>query len=210
VGGATANYDTIRNDVWRSTNGGVQWTKMTATNLPARFGAAVVVDDKAKLYVVGGIAANGVILNDLWTSTNNGGSFSAPSARPGFMASNGRAKAFLLHRRSWQLNKDVLYFGAGWNSQTLMNDIWASSDDGASWTQVCAAAPFSRRDASSAEITNSGLIVVAGGQAPNEVVNDGQQTNRETGSLTQPQHDDSSPPSRCSPHPPVSFSFQSG
>ena len=161
-------------------------------------------------------AARGVgtgTLRDLWVSTNNGATFTQPSANPpAFMtAGRGRYKAFLLHRYSLALGKDILYFGTGWNNQDNHNgqpqwrapvaaaalpspaliasvpvvcpacpsvcaDIWASSDEGVSWTMITLHAPFRLRDAAGAEITAAGLIVIAGGQATlptSEVLNDG-------------------------------------
>ena len=151
------------NDVWRTTNA-VSWTKQAATNLPRRSGSNVVVDDRGRMYVVGGIA-DGVPLNDIWTSDNNATTFVRPTLATAPFFTPGRAKGFLLHRYSWQLGRDILFYGTGWDGSNLYNDIWLSSNGAASWTLVCSAAPFEPRDAAFAEITANGLIVLGGGQA---------------------------------------------
>ena len=165
-----------RNDVWRTTNVTV-WTKQAAAGLPPRSASNVVVDDRGKLYVVGGVNL-GQTLNDVWFSVNNGSSFgrASLSTAPFFMP--GRGKGFLLHRYSPFVGKDVLYYGAGWNGVDMYNDLWVSSDEAASWTQVTANAPYAARDAVAAEITDAGLIVLAGGQAGAYTMNDvsGQRT----------------------------------
>ena len=150
---------------------------MTATNLPPRWGANVVVDAKGKIYVTGGAGEGTVTLRDLWVSTNNGATFTQPSSTPPpYMTGNrGRTKGFLLHRRSLVLGKDILYFGTGYTNVGQHNDVWVSSDDGVTWTAVTTRAAFPSRDAAGAEITAAGLMVITGGQTTfpaSEVLND--------------------------------------
>ena len=177
VGGFLGTNSFPHNDVWRSTNA-VAWTKMAATNLPPRWGSNVVVDAKGKIFVVGGAAEGTNALRDMWVSTNGGASFTAPTgatAPPFMTGGRGRSGGMLLARYSPALNKDVLWFGGGYNNIAQFNDVWASSDDGVTWVPVTAAAPFIRRDSGSAEVTAAGLIVLAGGQTsyPSvEVLND--------------------------------------
>ena len=159
------------NDVWRTTDA-VVWTKMAAAGLPPRSGASVVIDDRGKIFVAGGVL-NGAPQATFVASTNNGTSFMAPTVVvPPFMRLGGRAKGFLLHRRSPRLARDVLVFGSGWNGTTLFNDVWASSDEGITWTVICAAAPFDPRDSAGAEITEAGLIIMGGGQVNTYTMND--------------------------------------
>ena len=160
VGGYGAGGES--NDVWRTTNA-VLWTKQAATNLPRRSGANVVVDDRGRMYVVGGVV-NNVPLADIWYSDDNATTFNRPTLATAPFFKPTRAKGFLLHRYSWQLQRDILFYGTGWNGTWMYNDIWVSSDSAASWTLVCAAAPFEPRDAAFAEITANGLIVLGGGQ----------------------------------------------
>ena len=177
IGGYLSTATAVRNDVWRSTNA-VAWTKMAATNLPPRWGANVVIDTKGKIFIVGGNGEGTTALRDMWVSTNNGATFTAPNGGtpPPFMVNNrGRSKALLLQRRSNALNRDVLYYGTGYNNAATFNDIWASSDEGVTWVPVTVTAPFPARDAAGAEITAAGLIVVSGGQQSlpvSEVLND--------------------------------------
>ena len=160
-----------QNDVWRTTNA-VTWTKQAATNLPARSGANVVIDDAGTMYVVGGVA-NGAALSDIWVSNDNATTFNRPTlATAPFFTTGGRAKGFLLHRYSWQLRRDILFFGGGWDGVNLYNDVWVSSNGAASWTLVSAAAPWGQRDALFAEITAGGLIVLGGGQTGPYTQND--------------------------------------
>ena len=150
------------NDVWRSTNA-VTWTKQAATSLSPRSSANVVVDDRGRMYVVGGVQS-GATLSDIWYSDDNATTFYRPTLAQAPFFTPGRAKGFLLHRYSWQLGRDILFYGTGWDGFNMYNDIWVSSNGAASWTLVCAAAPFAPRDAAFAEITASGLIILGGGQ----------------------------------------------
>ena len=159
------------NDVWRTTNA-VTWQRMQALGLPPLSASNVVVDDRGKLYVAGGVVSARP-QSIFMVSTTNGSSFYSPSPLPPpFMRQYGRAKAFLLHRRSPRLARDILFYGSGWNGTFMFNDVWASSDEGVSWTVVCAAAPFEPRDAAAAEITEEGLIVMGGGQVGGYTMND--------------------------------------
>ena len=172
VGGYLDVGTASRNDVWRSTNA-ITWTRMAATNLPPRYSPNVVVDAKGKLYVIGGASEGTVAMRDVWVSTNNGASFTQPTTAPPFMTGGrGRTKGLLLSRRSLVLGKDILWVGLGYNNVAQFNDVWASSDDAATWVVVTAMAPFPRRDAAGAEVTASGLLVVTGGQTTGEVLND--------------------------------------
>ena len=162
------------NDVWRTTNA-VNWVKMPARDLRPISASNVVIDDAGKIFVAGGVV-DAVPQALFMISVDNGTSFYSPSPlAPPFMRQtgrNGRAKGFLLHRRSPRLNKDILVYGSGWNGTWSFNDIWASSDEGVTWTVVCTAAPFEARDAAAAEITEEGLIVMGGGQVGGYTMND--------------------------------------
>ena len=159
------------NDVWR-TSDAVRWTRMPATGLANLSSSSVVIDNKGKIYVAGGIR-NGITQNTFFVSTNNASSFYQQTpVVPPFLAQGGRAKAFLFHHYAPRLGKDILTYGTGWNNSVLHNDIWASSDDGITWQAITLNAPFLARDSAGAEITASGLIVLAGGQAVSFTYND--------------------------------------
>ena len=68
--------------------------------------------------------------------------------------------------------KDILYLLGGWKNMSvdeygrwqgnLSDEVWASSDEGATWAQL-ASSSFGLRERSTAAVTDSGILFVAGG-----------------------------------------------
>ena len=132
----TGGYDGTNalNDVWKSTDG-KSWTReLTHTPSPpsTQFSrrnshAAVVLNNE--LYLIGGHDGTNA-LNDVWKSTD-GKSWtredtpSPPSTQ--FSRRNSHAAVAL---------NNALYLIGGYDGTNLLNDVWKSSDAGASWTRI--------------------------------------------------------------------------
>ena len=80
----------------------------------------------------------------------------------------------LLSVPSPRLGLNMLVVLTGWLGNGDTNDVWASSDDGRSWRQLTAAAPWAKRDDANAAVTTRGLIVLTSGKTdtPYELHND--------------------------------------
>jgi len=180
------------NEVWSSTTG-VTWTVQTDAALWApRFFPNMIADSNNRLYIVGGILQNSGNprddSNEVWVSSNQGRSWSQQAQLlPPERTPVGRGVAILLNSGSiWGAENNALIWMTGVDTArqnpqngddplSYLSDIWASGDAGKSWNAVTLAATFGRRDDANAEITNGGLIVLAGGYGgtgTREVFND--------------------------------------
>ena len=137
MGGLTAGGNV--NDTWRSTDNGVTWAEMTsAAEWPARVGFAAVPLANGSVLVMGGgyDTIEGVYLNDTWQSNDFGASWTRINASSGWKERYGHSAIRLA-------TGDVIVMGGygnkvipGWSNYG--NDIWKSSDNGVTWTNVTA------------------------------------------------------------------------
>ena len=166
---------TTRDDVWRSTDRGVSWSRVTETGknveflMDYSFASAVRGDT---LYVLGGIRLSPFArLNEVWQSVNFGVTWTnitatATTSPPRFLARSAPASVVLGNAGAAKL-----YVIGGYDSVSGndLDDIWESSD-GASWTQVNASAAANKKfpgrsDHSAAVVSEAGgdTIYVIGG-----------------------------------------------
>ena len=120
------------NDVWKSTDGGATWTRVTAN---AAFSArnihsSVVLGQD--IYVIGGFLGTAGRLNDVWKSTDGGANWTRVTANAAF------AKRSL--HGSVVLGQAIYVFGgtnrSGSGDTHYYNDVWKSTDGGATWVNV--------------------------------------------------------------------------
>ena len=176
IAGAAGNSGTTgRDDVWRSTDRGVSWIRVTPTgaNVPFPmdydFASAVRGDT---MYVMGGIQRPPFTrLDQVWRSTDRGATWTqATNATDPKFSARSTAAAVVLG----STGAARLYVIGGKTSSTLGNegldDVWESSD-GTSWTQVNASAAasdkFAARGQHSAVAVGDTVYVIAGDQAGN-------------------------------------------
>lgn len=218
IGGheGTGAGQTLFADVWRSTNNGTSWTRITANGgftARAQFGGAVL---NGRMYIFGGwtfvnvggfatqtatvwSSADGIT----WTQETTAGW--TPRAQFGFAVLNGfivvaggldntgakkndvwtfdgatwtqtTAAASWTARRELTLtaHNGALYVIAGifGGGDTREDDVWASGNFGATWTQVTATSGFSIRGGHSSVSFNNLLWVMGGGNAAGTVNNE--------------------------------------
>ena len=170
---------TCTTDIWYTSNG-VSWTNQYrapgSTSIgritPTRRYAAAVGDSQGRIFVSGGTACGANVgLNDVWMTTNKGVEWTMQVSRAPW---SGRLVHAMLSLYSTRMMKNALVILTGWSGSSDSNDVWASSDDGRSWRQLTAAALWSPRDDSNAEVTSKGLIIVTSGKTdqPLEIHND--------------------------------------
>jgi len=148
-------------DVWRSPDG-VNWTRLTDT---APWGPRVlhmVASFQGKLYVMGGLTNSldpTSAVNDVWASSDDGVTWTqlpnAPWAPRGLVNSGQGLPVF---------NGKLYLMGGGTYANVpvgaLYNDVW--SFDGAVWTQVTPAAPWSPRQYNATFVFEKKLWVANG------------------------------------------------
>ena len=122
------------NDVWKSTDGGATWTRVTAS---AAFSArnthsSVYIPSGANagIYVIGGRTGGGAssLVNDVWKSTDGGANWTRVTANAAFAVRS-------LHS-SVAFGQAIYVFGGRGVSGNHYNDVWKSTDGGATWVNV--------------------------------------------------------------------------
>jgi type II secretory pathway component GspD/PulD (secretin) len=150
--GSTSN--SLKNDVWRSTDQGATWTEMTAAaEWTARSGHSSVVLQDGSIVLMGG--NDGSFRNDIWLSTNLGTNWTQQlhiwTARDG-------------HTSVALPDGSIVLMGGG-----VRNDVWRSTDQGATWTRMTAAASWTARSGHTSVVLQDGSIVLMGGGGRNDV-----------------------------------------
>jgi len=150
-----ADASSITNDVWRSTDNGKTWTKLTAgAAWSARSYQSSVVMPDGSIVLMGGADTTG-LKNDVWRSTNNGATWTLMNASAGWSA------------RSWfssvvMPDGSIVLTGGATNSG-VTNDVWRSTDNGATWMLMNASAGWMARYGHSSVAMPDGSIVMTGG-----------------------------------------------
>jgi PKD repeat protein len=154
IGGGDGNF-VFWNDVWRSTDKGATWTRVTAgAGWSARqYHSSVVLPD-GSIVIMGGWAHGSGYMNDVWRSTNFGATWTRVNNSAGWSARVGHTSAVLP-------DGSILLMG-GYNGNYL-NDVWRSTDKGATWTEVDSVPGWSGRFGHTSVVLPDGNIVLMGG-----------------------------------------------
>lgn len=156
-------------DVWRSDDLGVTWNKVLesgAAFAPRAYFQAVVHD--GAMYVIGGQDfgfPNSNFYNDVWRSTDGESweqmTAAAPwTGRAGLMAASFGEAIYVF---GGSKNDDAAIVGPTGPVREYFNDVWRSTDGGATWEEVAATAPWSPR-AGGAVAVHEGALYLLGGE----------------------------------------------
>ncbi len=160
TGGSTVTnphppFNTCHNDVWRSTDNGVAWTRINpAAGWPGRAGHSNVVMPDGTIILIGGSVCGVGLVNDVWQSRDGGLTWNLVNASAGwqprveFSAVVTKAGSIIL---------------MGGRDPYERNDVWRSNDEGATWTEVNASAGWSARSGQSNVVTPDDKIIMMGG-----------------------------------------------
>ncbi|MDG6250226.1 kelch repeat-containing protein [Methanocalculus sp.] len=147
------------NDVWRSTTKGVHWTKITdEAPWTARDGHTTLLLNDRSIILMGGWDRVGQ-KNDVWRSNNNGISWSQISHRAGWPP-RAYHSSVLLPDGSIVLMGGYFQDDDSWS---YFNDVWRSTDNGATWTEMTSDAEWSARDGHTSVALPDGGILLMGG-----------------------------------------------
>jgi PKD repeat protein len=158
--------DGIKQDVWRSTNKGANWTQMTTS---AEWGkrtdhSSVAMPD-GSIILTGGYISSGYYKNDTWRSVNNGSSWTSVNA------SSGWTKRY--HHTSVVLPDESIVLMGGFDSIIgRRNDTWRSVNGGATWTLMNASSGWTARYEHTSVAMPDGSILLMGGSATDGLKND--------------------------------------
>ena len=162
MGGNDFNGD--KSDVWRSAENGSTWTEMTAhAGWPPRSYQSSVAMPDGSIVLMGGVGnTNNVITtyNDVWRSTDNGATWTEMTAHAGWPPRSYQSSVAM------QDGSIVLMGGVGDanNNISHYNDVWRSTDNGATWTEMTAHAGWPPRSYQSSVAMQDGSIVLVGGE----------------------------------------------
>ena len=154
-----------RNDVSRSTDNGVTWTQMKpddTTGWTARSGHSSVVMPDGSIVLMGGYGG-GPVKNDTWRSTNNGTSWTQINASSGWAGRLGHSSVVMPDGSIVLMGGQIEGHDAEMNP-LYKNDLWRSTNDGATWTLVTASVEWAGRLGHTSVVMPDGSIVLMGGQ----------------------------------------------
>ena len=133
LGGQNQNGNNL-NDIWTSSNGGTNWSKVAVlgNHWEGREShQAFAYDDK--LWVLGGQGESSGRLNDIWTSSNQGINWQQVPAS-GHWSKSYSHQSFSYQDKFWTLGGFGIASGQAANS--YRNDIWTSADGGSTWSEI--------------------------------------------------------------------------
>ncbi|WP_211531633.1 Kelch repeat-containing protein [Methanocalculus chunghsingensis] len=156
------------NDVWRSTTKGAHWTKVTdEAAWTARDGLTSLLLHDGSILVMGGWDRTGQ-KNDVWRSNNKGISWSQISYRAEWPARTYHS-SLLLPDGSIVLMGGYVEDEGEWS---YYNDVWRSTDNGATWIEMTSDAGWSARDGHTSVALPDGSILLMGGRDDDTRYND--------------------------------------
>ena len=160
MGGDESGVGDRKNDVWRSTDNGATWTEVNASAgwTPRKLHSSVAMPD-GSIVLMGGLSNSGY-MNDVWRSTDNGATWTLVNANAGWMGRFGHSSVVMPD------GNIVLMGGDDGGFMTYKNDVWRSTDNGATWTLVNANAGWIGREGHSSVVMPDGSIVLTGGFVP--------------------------------------------
>jgi len=134
------------------------WTQMNASaGWAAREGHSTVAMPDGSIVLLGGGDSWGG-KNDVWRSTDNGATWTQQTASAGWAVRE-------YHSSVVMSDGSIVLLGGLGNGGNIYNDVWRSTDNGATWTQVNASAGWTARYAHSSVVMSDGSIVLLGGYA---------------------------------------------
>jgi len=154
--GGVENDGTADSDVWRSEDKGVSWTLQTSTPgwFKRYYHSSVVLPD-GSIVLMGG--ANGsAYFNDVWRSTDKGVTWVQQTATAEW------PKRFQHTSVALPDGSIVLIGGTGMSGLPI-DDVWRSTNNGTTWTQMTPSAGLSGRENTDTVVMPDGSIVLMGG-----------------------------------------------
>jgi PGF-pre-PGF domain-containing protein len=162
--GGTYGND-YKNDVWRSTDEGTTWSQQKASaEWSGRFGHSSVVLPDSSVVLMGGSTNSGK-MNDVWRSADKGISWTKIGTNVGWSARDGQTSVVMQ-------DGSIILMGGRTDNGGRFNDVWRSTDKGATWLQQTASAGWTPRYGHTCIITPDNSIILMGGFDSNGLTND--------------------------------------
>ncbi len=156
LSGGNSSPNGLMNDVWRSTDNGATWTRMTShAEWTARFEHSTVAMPDGSIVLSGGSATDG-IKQDVWRSTNKGANWTQ-------MTTSAEWGKRTDHSSVAMPDGSIILTGGYISSGYYKNDTWRSVNNGSSWTSVNASSGWTRRYHHTSVVLPDESIVLMGG-----------------------------------------------
>jgi len=154
-------------EVWGSVDEGATWTLDTAQagQSSRSLGQSVVALPDGSIVSMGSYNINfaagrlgiaNIYYNDIWRSTDQGATWTEMNASAGWTPRTGASSVALP-------DGSIVVMGGNRQDNGYSNDIWRSTDQGATWTEINASAGWTPRTGASSVALLDGSIVVMGG-----------------------------------------------
>ena len=188
IAGSLKDPTAADDDIWRSTDLGAAWTRVTksiegvfvsALRFRLYRHASVVVENR--VYVIGGLRLSAPVgySNDVWRSPSP---ISAANGLITFSRSEGdvnwaqvatgtRFSARRAHS-AVVLNGAIYVIGGHDAAFNHLDDVWKSTDQGVTWTQAAVGDRFSARSSHTSATLSGELYVIGGYRGHDGLVND--------------------------------------
>jgi PKD repeat protein len=151
TGGYNGDTSTYYNDVWRTTDKGSTWTRMTGNaEWTTRYWHRTVAMADGSIVLMGGDT-----LNDTWRSTDYGATWLLQSS------SSGWQPRYRFGAVTLSDNSIILFGGTGAANR---NDTWRSTDYGATWTNITGSSPgwAARYSPTGLVMPDDSILLIAG------------------------------------------------
>jgi hypothetical protein len=148
-----------RKDVWRSTDHGATWTQVTANaGWSARNAPSSGVLPDGSIVLMGGNDGSSR-KNDVWRSGDMGATWTQMTPGAGWSARYNHGDVVLP-------DGSIILMGGDSSAISMLNDVWQSPDQGATWIQLTTAG-WSARYGQTSVVLPDGNIVLMGGYDDN-------------------------------------------
>jgi PKD repeat protein len=171
-GGYNDDLSSKLNDTWVTVNNGTTWKRVNASSgwytrsdhTGVRLPSGAVALMAGSSYVPG---TGNVYKNDSWLSLTNGSQWSQKTVAAPWL---GRAGA----RTVVLSNGTIVIMGGTYYStgSVFLNDVWATTDNGATWTLMNSSPGWSPRSEMGVTVISGDRIVVTGGEDATNHFND--------------------------------------
>ena len=133
------------------------WNELTANaEWAGRAGQSCVVLPDGNIILLGGMNESFVFKNDVWQSTDNGATWTQVTGNAEWTGREGHSTVVMP-------DGSIVLLGGMDESFVFKNDVWQSTDNGATWTQVTGNAEWAGREGPSCVVTSDGAIILTGG-----------------------------------------------
>ncbi|WGK70317.1 kelch repeat-containing protein [Candidatus Haliotispira prima] len=157
IGGRLASNDAENNEVWKSADEGLTWMEVTSTGtkFTGRYNHAAVVLN-SDIFVIGGETGSSSFSDEVWKSADEGLTWTE-------VTSTGTKFTSRYNHAALVLNNDIFVIGGETGSSSFSDEVWKSSDEGLTWTEInTTGTKFTARRNHAVAVLNGDMFLIGG------------------------------------------------